>query len=115
MNALGIIEGPRDEAAVWSQLDWAAIRRCVSRLQARIVKVAGDHRVLYGAFPRLEPCAVKVACTVLRGRGGGNALLPDYPPCAPPAVADLGSASCAQWIKRLDIIHKNALSLYLRQ
>ena len=37
-----------------------------------------DHRVLRGAFSRLEPCAVKVACTVLRGRGGGNVtLLPD--------------------------------------
>ena len=27
------------------------------------------------AFERLEPCAVKVACTVLRGLGGGNAIL----------------------------------------
>ncbi len=35
-------------------------------------------RVLRGAFSRLEPCAVKVARTVLRGQGGGNAtLLPD--------------------------------------
>jgi hypothetical protein len=34
--------------------------------------------VLRGAFSRLEPCAVKVARTVLRGRGGGNVtLLPD--------------------------------------
>jgi hypothetical protein len=35
-------------------------------------------RVLHGALSRLEPCAGKLACTVLRGRGGGNAaLLPD--------------------------------------
>ena len=35
-------------------------------------------RVLPGTLSRLEPCAVKVASTVLRGRGGGNvALLPD--------------------------------------
>lgn len=35
-------------------------------------------RVLHGALSRLEPCAMKVASTVLRGRGGGNvALLPD--------------------------------------
>ena len=31
------------------------------------------------AFERLEPCAVKAASTVLRGRGGSNvALLPDW-------------------------------------
>ena len=37
-----------------------------------------DHRVPRGAFSRLEPCAVKVACTVLRGRGDGNVTsLPD--------------------------------------
>ena len=37
-----------------------------------------DHRVLYGAFSRLEPCAVKVARMVLRGRGDGNVTsLPD--------------------------------------
>jgi hypothetical protein len=36
-------------------------------------------RVLHGALSRLEPCAVKVARTVLRGRGDGNvALLPDH-------------------------------------
>jgi hypothetical protein len=35
-------------------------------------------RVLRGALSRLEPCAVKVACTVLRGRGDGNVTsLPD--------------------------------------
>jgi len=37
-----------------------------------------DRRVLHGAFSRLEPCAVKVASTVLRGRGDRKvALLPD--------------------------------------
>ena len=37
-----------------------------------------QRRVLHGAFSRLEPSAVKVACSVLRGRGGGNATpLPD--------------------------------------
>ena len=48
MNALGIIEGPRDEAAAWSAIDWVKIRHSVSRLQARIVKAvkAGRwHRV----------------------------------------------------------------------
>ena len=47
--------------------------------QTRIVKgVVRGHRVHYGALSRLERCAVKVARTVLRGRGGGNATpLPD--------------------------------------
>ncbi len=34
------------------------------------------------AFERLEPCAVKVASTVLRGESGSNAiLLPDLDAC----------------------------------
>ena len=38
-----------------------------------------DRWVLHGAFSRLEPCAVKVARTVLRGRDGGNVIsLPDF-------------------------------------
>jgi RNA-directed DNA polymerase len=48
MNALGVIEGPQGAAARWSSIDWASIRRHVSRLQARIVKAvrAGKwHRV----------------------------------------------------------------------
>lgn len=46
-----------------------------------------DRRVLYGAFPRLEPCAGKLARTVLRGRGGGNVtLLPDS--CNLPIMLD---------------------------
>ena len=48
--------------------------RYVTRLSHNPV----DRRVLHGAFSRLEPCAVKVASTVLRGRGDGNVtLLPD--------------------------------------
>ena len=43
-------------------------------------------RALHGALPRLEPCAVKVARTVLRGRGGGNvASLPDRFPLSAPS------------------------------
>jgi RNA-directed DNA polymerase len=48
MNALGVIEGPQGAAAHWLSIDWARIRRQVSRLQARIVKAlrAGKwHRV----------------------------------------------------------------------
>jgi hypothetical protein len=38
MNANGVIEGPQGVATFWSGIDWARIRRHVSRLQARIVK-----------------------------------------------------------------------------
>jgi hypothetical protein len=38
------------------------------------------NRVSKDAFERLEPCAPKDACTVLRGLGAGNrARLPDPP------------------------------------
>ena len=52
----------------------------VRRLQVGIVKVTSHcHRVLdERAFEMLEPCAVKVACTVLRGGGRSNPVsLPD--------------------------------------
>jgi len=39
------------------------------------------HRVLHGAFERLEPCEGRLSRTVLRGRGGSNAaLLPGLRP-----------------------------------
>lgn len=38
-------------------------------------RIAGSTR----AFGRLEPCAAKVACTVLKGAGSSNAAgLPDF-------------------------------------
>ena len=53
----------------------------MARSMTRLSHIPVDHRVLRGAFSRLEPCAVKVARTVLRGRGDGNVtLLPDYAP-----------------------------------
>jgi RNA-directed DNA polymerase len=36
--AIDAIEGPPGAAARWSSIDWPAVRRHVSRLQARIVK-----------------------------------------------------------------------------
>lgn len=40
--------------------------------------VSGTDRLTQEDLERLEPCAVKVACTVLRGRRRSNApLLPD--------------------------------------
>ena len=51
-----------------------------------------DRRVLHGAFSRLEPCAVKVASTVLRGRGDRKVTpLPD----GAPLVA--ASLACNSW------------------
>jgi len=71
------IEGPSGAAVQWSSIDWSHVRHHVSRLQTRIVK-AVERRVLHSAFSRLEPSAVKVACSVLRGRDGGNVTpLPD--------------------------------------
>ena len=50
-------------------------------LVTRLSQIPVDHRVPCGALSRLEPCAVKVACTVLRGQGDSNVTpLPDYPP-----------------------------------
>ena len=79
MTAIGVIEGLQGAAAHWSSIDWAKIRRHVSRLQARIVKaVPVDHRVPHGAFSRLEPGAGKLARRVLRGGVGRKARsLPD--------------------------------------
>jgi hypothetical protein len=71
---IGAIEGPSDMATCWSDIAWSVIRRHVSRLQTRIVKaIKADESsllvnwVLRGALSRLEPSAVKVACSVLRG------------------------------------------------
>jgi predicted amidophosphoribosyltransferase len=55
------------------------------RLQVHIVKVPSSRwrwlwqRGFERSFERLEPCAAKVACRVLRGGCGGNvASLPDF-------------------------------------
>jgi len=70
MNALGVIEGPQGAAAHWLSIDWARIRRHVSRLQARIVKalragkwhrVRSLQRLLAGSFAA-KLLARRVAC-----------------------------------------------------
>ena len=43
--AIDAIEGPPGAAARWSSIDWPAVRRHVSRLQARIVKAIKAHLV----------------------------------------------------------------------
>ena len=68
---IGAIEGPSGGAACWPDIDWLVVRPHVSRLQTRIVKAIKDSLLvnwaLRGALSRLEPSAVKVACSVLRG------------------------------------------------
>ena len=84
------------EMSDWNAINWRKIEQHVKRLQVRIAKATKESRpskvkalqrllicqtrcwVKNLAFKRLEPCAVKVACTVLRGRGcGDTTLLPD--------------------------------------
>jgi len=56
----------------WSEINWTAVERNVKHLQGRIFRAAKARQ------QGLEPCAGQLACTVLRGLGGGNlARLPD--------------------------------------
>jgi hypothetical protein len=64
------LNGPEDEPAEWSAIDWQTSEQDVRRLRQRIFTCL------------LEPDAVKVASPVLRGAGRNNAPgLPD--PAAP--------------------------------
>ncbi len=67
----------------WSEINWTAVERNVKRVQGRIFRAAKTARQ-----QGLEPCAGKLACTVLRGLGAGNSpRLPDrakvYSPHSP--------------------------------
>jgi len=57
----------------WHAIEWEQVHCEVRRLQARIVKVTqdllGNRVLLCKAFEMLEPCAGKLASTVLRGEG----------------------------------------------
>jgi len=57
----------------WHAIEWGKVHCEVRRLQARIVKVTqdllGNRVLLCKAFERLEPCAGRLARTVLRGEG----------------------------------------------
>lgn len=70
------------EPVDWKGINWKKVNRNVKQLQVRIVKAIGQLilllRPVKGRYELLEPCAVKVASTVLRGGGSGNAAsLPD--------------------------------------
>ena len=61
-----MLNGPEDEPAEWSAIDWQTIEQDVRRLRQRIFTCL------------LEPDAVKAASPVLRGAGRSNAPgLPD--------------------------------------
>ena len=67
---------------MWLQSDWSHVKEEVKRLQARIAKATPILELLgatlCGAAEWLEPCAGKLACTVLRGEHAGNGVfLPD--------------------------------------
>ena len=75
-----------NEVRHWHAHKWGRMVRNVRRLQVRIVKAMQCGKILTlcccvldeRAFEMLEPCAVKVACTVLRGGGRSNPVsLPD--------------------------------------
>ena len=96
MTALAI-DGLKNFEFAWNSIEWDAMRNNVNRLQARIVKAVQvlmirigkvtlpdvpdpNCRVLKRTLSMLEPCAGKLACTVLRELGAGNSpWLPDTP------------------------------------
>jgi hypothetical protein len=66
LSGVAVLNGPEDEPAEWSAIDWQTIEQDVRRLRQRIFTCL------------LEPDAVKVASPVLRGAGRSNAPgLPD--------------------------------------
>jgi len=84
MTAQGIpYAGASSAGLIWDAIDWQLIEQHVRRLQMRIAKATADLsgcccRVFYWAFERLEPYAVKIARTVLRGAKVSNGFgLPD--------------------------------------
>lgn len=64
----------------WQSIDWQRAQRTVRNLQIRIAKAVKVQLLgcpIRVSFRMLEPCAVKVACTVLRGEWSRKA--PDLP------------------------------------
>jgi len=64
----------------WSQIDWAKMMKRITRLQLRIAKAVKQYSRATRHYQVLEPCAVKVAHTVLRGKGAARPLTyPEHP------------------------------------
>jgi len=78
----------------WQSVAWRKANRIVRNLRRRIFKAAqaGDLKKVRSLRDRswlLEPCAVQIASTVLRGRGGGDATPLPGEIAAPAELADL--------------------------
>ena len=70
-------------AATDCKVDWRTPRYTERYEGCKLVSRRPNGRLCHWGLSRLEPCAVKVASTVLRGLGGGNvAWLPDPPDAA---------------------------------
>ena len=88
-------ERPADALSLskqWNSIDWTKAERCIRHIQGRISKAYSDvSRPVRMGYCWLEPCAVKVARTVLRRGGGSNSF-----------------SLCAQhtWLGSSDPIHK---------
>jgi hypothetical protein len=65
LSGVAVLNGPEDEPAEWSAIDWQTIEQDVRRLRQKIFTCL------------LEPDAVKVASPVLRGPGA--VMRPAYP------------------------------------
>ena len=63
----------------WNSSDWDEAEKNVRHMQGRISKAYSEGKIyrhvsrpVTTGYRWLEPCAVKVACTVLRRGGGSN-------------------------------------------
>ena len=76
MTIASAIGAATDCKADWHRIDCP---RYTERYEGcKLVSRRPNGRLCHRGLSRLEPCAVKVASTVLRGLGGGNATwLPD--------------------------------------
>lgn len=82
MHELAHANGPTEQCD-WRQVNWTEVNRVVRNLRRRIFRATTDSFLdAEVVSERLEPCAVKVASTVLRGAGGRKATcLPGYCQC----------------------------------
>jgi len=67
-----LTDAPTTEDIDWHSIPWNKVNSEAKRLQMRIAKAAKNCWVTFVAFLGLEPCAVKVASTVLRGGAASN-------------------------------------------
>src|SRR6266511_3887190 len=82
MQSPGLANGP-EKRTDWNAVNWRQAQRIVRNLRQRLFRATQAGRLkTCEVSGLLEPCAVKVARTVLRGRGRSD---------APPLPGNLGS------------------------